>query len=182
MPELAEVLVLQVEPQAAESDLQQDDVAALWLDGGLPAPGEDFHQQGVQLQRVPSQVCLQQGPLPELPGGRLEQEAVEADGQATPEAPEPHLLSGDAPHPEELEPATWNARAVASQREEQLGSELSGVPAACSDLHVGTRGDGRHTCGRLPDGVPGRDRDQEAGRHAGHLLRLERPLVPLRHE
>ena len=47
MPELTEVRMLQVEPQAAESDLQQDDVAALWPDGGLPAPSQDFHQQSV---------------------------------------------------------------------------------------------------------------------------------------
>ena len=96
LPEFTEVRVLQVEPQTAESDLQQDDVAALRADGGLPAPSEDVDQQGVQLQRVPSEVCLQQGSLPKLPCGCLEQEEVEIARQATSEDVEPYILATNA--------------------------------------------------------------------------------------
>ena len=128
-------------------------------------------------------MCLQQGPLPELSRGCTEQEEVEAAGQATGEALEPHLLPGDAQHEEELEPAAFDAGTIASERQEQqLGSKLSSVPTTCSDLHVGTGSDGGHPSGCLPDGVLGRDRDEKAGRHARHLLRFERPFVPLRHE
>ena len=137
--------MLQVEPQAAESNLQQDDVAALWSDGGLLAPSKDFNQQGVQLQRVPPQVFLQQGPLPELPGCCPEQEEVEADGQETPEAAEPHLLAGDATHKEEFEPTAFDARSITPEWQKQLRPKLGRVPAACLNLHVGTRRDGRHS-------------------------------------
>ena len=72
--------LLQVESEATEPHLHQADVPSLRADGGVPTACEDLHQQGIQLQRVPSEVCLQQRPMPKLLGGPSEQETVEIAG------------------------------------------------------------------------------------------------------